>query len=180
MLREMKIRYVGILVVVAMAAIFFGCDDGNTPKVATSQQMQDVKPIASLPPDGINLSLSEVTLPDYVVASGLGAAEPWGRWSVSDRVVFKFGSNLPEKFALVISAKAFGPNAGLAIPVKVSGQIMGMKLSADSTKDIRMEFLQNTAADSIEITVPKPTVPNNGDVRALGVAFSAVKIEPLP
>ncbi len=179
MLREMKIRYVGIFVMIAIAAIFAGCDDGNTQKVAISQQVQEVKPKEPLPPTGVEFSLSESALPGYVVVSGLSDAESWGRWSVSDKVVFKFGSNLPKKFALVISAKAYGPNAGLAIPVKVGGQVMEMKLSADITTDIRLEFSPNTVADNIEITVPKPTVPKTGDLRALGIAFNSVKIEPL-
>lgn len=181
MLREVKIRYVKILVVITMAAIFAGCDDGNTQKVATSQQMQqEVKPKEPLPPTGVEFNLSASALPGYVVVSGLSAAESWGRWSDSDQVVFRFGSNLPEKFALVISAKAYGPNAGLAIPVKVGGQVLEMKLSADITTDIRLEFFPNTISDNIEIIVPYPTVPKNGDLRALGIAFGSVKIEPLP
>jgi len=153
---------------------------GNTQKVATSQQVQAIKPKAPLPPTGVKFSLAESALPGYVVVSGLSGAESWGRWSDSDRVVFKFGSDLPKQFALVISARAYGPNAGVAIPVKVGGQVKEMQLSADITRNIRLEFLPNTVADSIEIAVPKPTVPKNGDIRALGIAFGSIKIEPLP
>jgi hypothetical protein len=173
-------RHLWVFALVILATVCAGCDDGKPAKVSVSQEAVAGRPKEPFPPTGIELSLTQPVLPDYVVTSGLSAAESWGRWSDSDRVVFRFGSDLPKRFALVISARAYGPNAGPTIPVKVGSQLREMKLSDDVTKEVRLEFSSSIATDSIEITVPKPTVPNNGDLRSLGIAFGSIKIDTLP
>ena len=178
-LNKMIIRYINISAFAALTVLTVGCGDSQPPKVVLAQPVQNARPTTVLPSSIVEISLSQPVLPSYVVVSGLADAESWGRWSTADRVVFKFGSNLPKKFALVFSAKAYGPNAGLAIPVKSGGQVREMTLSAEANKSIRLVFLLDSDTDTVEIGIPKPTVPSNGDVRALGIAISTVKIEPL-
>ncbi len=157
-----------------------GCGDSQSPKVVGSGQVKAELPSGVLPAGPFEIGFAQPSLPPFVVVTGLAGPEQWGRWSESDRVVFRFASGLPKRFALNLSVKAFGPNAGVPVPVKYGGQVREMRLFDDKTSDVRLEFAQDVATDSIEISIPKPTVPSNGDRRALGVAFFAMKLEPLP
>lgn len=54
--------------------------------------------------------------------SGISRPESWGRWSnaqLGSEVKIEYKEPLPEKFDLVITAKAYGPNANKPIPVRV-------------------------------------------------------------
>ncbi len=54
--------------------------------------------------------------------SGISRPESWGRWSnaqLGSDVKIEYKEPLPEKFDLVITAKACGPNANKPIPVRV-------------------------------------------------------------
>src|SRR5262245_54885092 len=108
MLRSMKSVWVAL--VVASALVIAGCGDDGKGKSATGAQ--GVNPKSALPHKRAVVYMSDPVLPAYVTVIGLGDPEPWGRWSVSDRVVFKFGANLPNRFSLVVHARAYGPNAG--------------------------------------------------------------------
>src|SRR4051812_39148717 len=110
-----------VSLIAALSLTIAGCGDD---KSATSK--------SALPPKQAVVNLSDAVLPSYVTVSGLGAPEPWGRWSISDRIVLKFGTDLPKKFSLLIDAKAYGPNAGTAIPVIFGDQVKEIKLSADA------------------------------------------------
>ncbi len=179
MFKTIFARGVGAFVVAATVTTLVSCGDDNARKKSKPTVLAEAKPTSPIPLSAFELNLSQTTLPPFVLTSGLSVAEPWGRWSDANQVVFKFGSNLPAKFMLAISAKAYGPNAGLSIPVKVGSQVMEMKLSGEVVQEFRLEFSPNKAADSVEIEVPKPTVPNNGDIRSLGIAFTSIKISPL-
>ena len=172
-------RLLNLAGIVWIAALTIGCGESHAPMAAKEKKV-DISTAAitvPLPSANFEIDFRDVVLPPYVTATGLGAAESWGRWSVADKVTLKFGSSLPKKFALVVSAKAYGANAGLAIPVKADAQTKDMVLGADSSSVVRIEFSLETPTDMIEINVPKPTVPTNGDLRALGIAMSSVKIE---
>lgn len=176
----MNIRYTGVCTILGTICLIGGCGDSTPPNGAPNQPTQQIKALDPLPSATAEISFAQTTLPGYVVVSGLSTPESFGRWSVSDQVTLKFGSNLPRKFALTVRAKAFGSNAGVGIPVKIGGQVREMTLSADDFKNVRVEFLLALTSDTIQVSVPKPTVPSNGDIRAIGIAISTIKIEPLP
>jgi hypothetical protein len=173
-------RYGELILITTFAMFAIGCSESDSQHVISNKPASVSKPIKSIPPTAFEISLAQSSLPNYVVVSGLSEAEVWGRWSDADRVIFQFGSSLPKKFALAISARAFGPNAGLPIPVKVGSETQEIKLLSDVTKTVRLVFSSPSDNNKIELVVPEPTVPKNGDKRALGIAFFSVKIAPLP
>jgi phosphoglycerol transferase len=70
--------------------------------------------------------------------SGISRPESWGRWSnaqLGSEVKIEYKEPLPEKFDLVITAKAYGPNANKPIPVRVgnSEQILTLANEVSTT-----------------------------------------------
>jgi len=66
--------------------------------------------------------------------SGISRPESWGRWSnaqLGDEVKIEYAEPLPEKFDLVITAKAFGPNANKPIPVRIGDTEQMLTLGND-------------------------------------------------
>lgn len=167
--------------ILSLGALFLlsACGEKEPPKPLVSAVVQVFKVATPVPAGQIKIDFSKTELPSYVVISGLDNAETWGRWSISDRVIFKFGSNLPTRYKLTLAAKAFGPNADINIPIRSGAQEKKIVLSSQATKNISIEFSPEVITDTFEIMIPKPTVPNSGDVRALGVALSSIIIDPI-
>ena len=68
--------------------------------------------------------------------SGISRPESWGRWSnaqLGNEVKIEYKAPLPEKFDLVITAKAYGPNANKPIPVRVGNSEQTLTLANDVT-----------------------------------------------
>lgn len=176
---EVNRRFLNWAFTIGAAAFVLGCGKDEKP-MAPQEKPANVADFATkvaVPSVNFEIDFREALLPPYLITAGLGAAESWGRWSIADKVVFKFGSILPTRFAFIINAKAYGPNAGLAIPVRAGIQTKDMIIGADSASVVRLEFSPDGGTDTIEIQVPKPTIPTNGDVRSLGIAIFSLKIE---
>lgn len=115
--------------------------------------------------------------------SGISRPENWGRWSnaqLGETVKIEYRDPLPEKFDLIITAKAFGPNAGQPIPVRVGGQELPLTLGHDVTTTT-LHFDNPSRSNVLEIIPPAPQASNEGNIlghapRKLGVGMVEIKI----
>ena len=115
--------------------------------------------------------------------SGISRPESWGRWSnaqLGDRVKIEYREPLPEKFDLVITAKAFGPNAGQPIPVRVGDQQQALTLGQE-VSTTTLHFDNPSRSSLLEIIPPAPEATNEGNIlghapRKLGVGMVEIKI----
>lgn len=119
--------------------------------------------------------------PTFLVAvSGMSGSEPWGRWSDSKLVLFKFKQPLPVKFTLTLTGGAYGPNIGQPFIVKAG--VVTKELSFPSDPFLKptsqsLSFQLKDPVDVLEINVPQPTLPQTGDARKLGIGIITLKIE---
>lgn len=115
--------------------------------------------------------------------SGISRPESWGRWSnaqLGDEVKIEYRTPLPEKFDLVITAKAYGPNAGKPVPVRVGKSEQTLTLSDEVTTTI-LHFDNPTRSNTLTITPPDPQVTNEGNIlghapRQLGIGMVDIKV----
>ncbi len=115
--------------------------------------------------------------------SGISRPESWGRWSnarLGNEVSIEFNDPLPESFDLVITAKAFGPNANKPIPVRVGDEEQALMLGNDvSTTTLR--FSNPTRSSTLVIVPPDPVSTNEGNIlghspRQLGIGMVEIKV----
>lgn len=115
--------------------------------------------------------------------SGISRPESWGRWSnaqLGDEVKIEYRTPLPEKFDLVITAKAYGPNAGKPVPVRVGKSEQTLTLS-DEVTTTTLHFDNPTRSNTLTITPPDPQVTNEGNIlghapRQLGIGMVDIKV----
>jgi phosphoglycerol transferase len=114
------------------------------------------------------------------VASGLFLPpETWGSWSTDKVVNLVFKRPLPEEFRLMIDARAYGPNVGKPITLKVGDISQDIVLSGDFQR--KTVLVQNPKrTNEIDFIVPNPTSPFEqglgDDKRRLGVGFRGLEI----
>jgi phosphoglycerol transferase len=113
---------------------------------------------------------------------GLCSAEGWGRWSAGETVTLEFAMPLPEKFAIQLVARAFGPNVGKEFMVHVGGITKNFKLNASHERRV-IEFVNSQKDKTIKFDIPSPASPKDlglsADERKLGIAFTELRIVPL-
>ncbi len=117
--------------------------------------------------------------------SGISRPEAWGRWSnanLAPEVKIEYDAPLPEKFDLVITARAFGPNAGKAIPVKVGSQQQSLTLS-EALSTTTLHFANPERSNTLVIVPPEPQLSNEGNIlghepRKLGIGMVDIKVVP--
>lgn len=115
--------------------------------------------------------------------SGISRPESWGRWSnaqLGDEVKIEYTHPLPEKFDLVITAKAFGPNANQPIPVRVGNQEQTLTLGNNVTTTT-LHFDNPSRSKTLVIVPPDPQSTNEGNIlghspRQLGIGMVEIKI----
>ena len=93
---------------------------------------------------------------------------------------FEYTHPLPEKFDLVITARAFGPNANRPIPVRVGDKEQTLTLSNDVTTST-LHFDNPTRSNTLVIVPPDPQSTNEGNIlghapRKLGIGMVEIKI----
>ncbi len=134
--------------------------------------------------DGIDFGEREY--PDFLAeVTGMSGHESWGRWTdaaTGPVAKFRFKQPLPKKFTLEIVARAFGPNYGVPVKVQVGRVEKTFLLNPKNMTPYPMVFETDGAADTLEITPPKPTSPNDidprdGDKRKLGIGLTSLKIK---
>ena len=112
-------------------------------------------------------------------SKGLSSPEPWRNWSNSETVEFKFSNPLPEKFDLVLTAKAFGPNSGEEVEIHAGSYMQKIKLT-DADKEIVIHLENPDNSNVLQIKIPYPTSPKalglSGDERNLGVGLVEMRI----
>jgi phosphoglycerol transferase len=117
--------------------------------------------------------------------SGISRPEAWGRWSnanLAPEVKIEFAEPLPEKFDLVITAKAFGPNVGKPVPVKVGSQQQNLTLG-EALTTTTLHFDNPERSATLEIIPPEPQLSNEGNIlghepRRLGIGMEDIKVVP--
>lgn len=119
--------------------------------------------------------------------SGLSYAENWGRWSDANLlpdVTIQYLEPLPAKFALTISARAFGNNSLRPVQVRVGDWQQQVTFGAqDTTMTLHVD--NPSRARSIVITPPEPIETSEGTVdgfaaRKLGIGLVSLKVTAQP
>ncbi|WP_122221828.1 glycosyltransferase family 39 protein [Pseudomonas syringae group genomosp. 3] len=136
------------------------------------------KKTASLYPMSINFR--HTSLPDSVIrVSGLSHAESWGAWSDRSDIVFRFAKPLPERFQLILTAKAFGPNVNKSFEVVVDNRNYPVMLTENNAPHT-LDITNAGKADVLTIKVPSPTSPKqlgmSQDDRTLGLGLDQIEI----
>jgi len=128
--------------------------------------------------DGLDLAESE--LPPYVAAiNGLGAVEPWGRWSTSRQISIDLHHVLAGRTRLGLLARGYGRNAGEPITITIGNSDVVTVLPAeiDPDAEIVVELELSEAASQIVIGVPHPTAPPC-DARTVGIGLRRIRLLP--
>ncbi len=115
--------------------------------------------------------------------SGISRPESWGRWSnaqLGKEVKIEYKAPLPEKFDLVITAKAWGPNANRPIPVRVGNQEQILTLS-NEVSTTTLHFDNPSRSKTLVIVPPEPQSTNEGNIlghspRQLGIGMVDIKV----
>jgi phosphoglycerol transferase len=70
------------------------------------------------------IDFSKAGWPDFIKdASGIGANEPWGRWSLGHEVDLTFFQPLPQHFNLDLVVTPFGPNVGKDLTIEIGSRM---------------------------------------------------------
>lgn len=115
--------------------------------------------------------------------SGISRPESWGRWSnaqLGQEVKIEYQHPLPKRFDLVITAKAFGPNADKPIPVRVGNSEQTLTLGHEVTTTT-LHFDNPADASTLVIVPPDPQSTNEGNIlghspRRLGIGMVEIKV----
>ncbi|MDR9889233.1 phosphatidylglycerol--membrane-oligosaccharide glycerophosphotransferase [Pseudenterobacter timonensis] len=115
--------------------------------------------------------------------SGISRPETWGRWSnaqLGKEVKIEYHQPLPEKFDLVITAKAYGPNANKPIPVRVGDMEQTLTLG-NAVSTTTLHFDNPSRSNTLVIVPPDPQSTNEGNIlghspRQLGIGMVEIKI----
>ena len=115
--------------------------------------------------------------------TGISRPESWGRWSnaqLGNEVKIEYNAPLPEKFDLVITAKAFGPNANKPIPVRVGNKEQVLTLGND-VSTTTLHFENPSRSNTLVIVPPEPQTTNEGNIlghspRQLGIGMVDIKV----
>ena len=115
--------------------------------------------------------------------TGISRPESWGRWSnaqLGNEVKIEYNAPLPEKFDLVITAKAFGPNANKPIPVRVGDKEQTLTLGND-VSTTTLHFENPSRSNTLVIVPPAPQTTNEGNIlghspRQLGIGMVDIKV----
>ena len=87
---------------------------------------------------------------------------------------------LPEQFDLVITARAYGPNANKPVPVRVGDQEQTLTLGNDVSTHT-LHFENPSRSSTLVIVPPDPQSTNEGNIlghspRQLGIGMVEIKI----
>ncbi len=118
---------------------------------------------------------------------GISRPESWGRWSnanLAPEVEIEYVEPLPPRFDVVITARAYGPNAHRPIPVRVGDQQQLLTLSEKDTTTT-LHFVNPAGSRNLVIVPPEPQLTDmdnivGQDPRKLGIGMVDLKIVPQP
>jgi phosphoglycerol transferase len=115
--------------------------------------------------------------------SGISRPESWGRWSnanLAPQVKIEYRDPLPAKFDLIITAKAFGPNADKPVKVRVGDSEQLLTLGHNVTTTT-LHFNNPGQSNLLILEPPTPQLTNEGNItghapRKLGIGMVDIKI----
>ncbi|HKU86555.1 MAG TPA: glycosyltransferase, partial [Casimicrobiaceae bacterium] len=130
------------------------------------------------------IDFSRAWLPSAVRAiKGLSGREHWGRWSDADihpHVEISFRDPLPASGSLALTARAFGPNVGQPIRVRIGRHETELRFDAHDTTAVA-SYALGQAPQLLEIVPPHPTQPctlgDSQDPRRLGIGLVRLTIQ---
>ena len=130
------------------------------------------------------IDFSRAQLPPAIrTVKGLSAHEQWGRWSdanVHPQVEIRFRDPLPAIGTLSLTARAFGPNVGEPIRVRIGPHEADLRFGAHDTTAVTTYALLQ-APTSVEIVPPHPVRPRelgpSHDARRLGIGLVRLTIQ---
>lgn len=172
--------------------VFFKLDDrahppisGLTPKQIMAQARYYADASGARYPGDMTsgIDFSKPGLPDFIAsASGLSAVEPWGRWSDQGKITFEFVQSLPQRFTLVLKARAFASNASKPTKVEIGSHTYDAQLTAGDSEIRLVVDLQGENTDRITFIPPAPIAPhkvdkNNNDPRTIAIGFVSMSID---
>jgi hypothetical protein len=106
--------------------------------------------------------------------------ESWGTWSIGKEVRLVFTQALPEQFTLTLDARAFGPNIGKPITLRLGDSVQTFTLTDQFQKKV-LTVNNPQRVNELKFVVPKPTSPKElqmgEDDRKLGIALKQLEID---
>jgi len=122
-------------------------------------------------------------LPPFVNSvKGLSAREPWGRWSDASMhpyIEIRFRHPLPATGSLEIVGRAFGPNVGRPVEVRIGEQTLTFQFDAKDTTAMA-PYAVHEPPRSIGILPPHPMSPRelglSQDARRIGIGLVRVTV----
>lgn len=121
--------------------------------------------------------------PVLSAATGVGDVEGWGRWSGGKLVTLQFAKPLPPHLTLRLSGRAFGPNAGRDVVVRIGAVERTLRLQEGWGKQV-LSFDNAGGENTITLVVPQPVSPRalgqGDDGRELGLALVGLDIGVAP
>jgi hypothetical protein len=122
--------------------------------------------------------------PAIQAIKGVSGQEQWGRWSdanLHSGVEIRFRAPLPQRGAVTLTARAFGPNAGQPIRVRIGGHETEWRFGVQDTTAIAT-YSVHAPSQVLEIVPPYPTRPcdidASHDSRRLGIGLVRLTIMP--
>ena len=107
--------------------------------------------------------------------------EPWGIWSCGRTAVLAFAEDLPERFSLMLNARAFGPAAGADITVSTSNSSKTVQFTDDASL-VQISLAGGDGSKEIRFSIPATASPKdlgiNTDPRQLGIGVEWIVIAP--
>jgi phosphoglycerol transferase len=183
---EYRIVRTDILLIAALAcAALAACGESGNVATKTTPAAPASAPASTSPAAPGTLAegivFSKAALPDFVARTdGIAQAEAFGRWTDGAKAVIEFKQPLPTKFDLIVEGAAYGPNVAQPIVVSIGSAAQDLVFAAEmgkGTETKRLAFTLDQPANRIELKIPRPTRPQNGDLRELGIALITLKIE---
>jgi phosphoglycerol transferase len=120
--------------------------------------------------------------PAIAGVKGLSGRESWGRWSDADvhpHVEIRFRDPLPVSGTLALTARAFGPNVGQPIRVRIGRYETQLHFDAQDTTAMA-SYALHEAPRLLEIVPPHPMQPRelgaSSDPRRLGIGLVRLTI----
>lgn len=129
------------------------------------------------------IDFSSASWPDSVLKiTGISHAESWGTWSDGATLAIKFAKQLPAKFELIVTAKAFGPNESQVFDIEINGHRYPVTLTA-ATASYTLNIDNAGNDDALAIKIPTPVSPKqlgmSSDDRMLGLGLEKLEIHPV-
>lgn len=118
-------------------------------------------------------------LPAGFLVTGFSTPESWGRWSLARIPQIALPFLLQGRIKLIVTGRAFGPNANSPITIMIEKQFQNIQFGPDLSGQ-EVVFKDLKSGSEIKIQVPNPTSPSDisksSDTRLLGVGLAQIKI----